>query len=66
MPTPDEIRAARAAVGMTQQQAAGLVHLAARQRWNEFESGTNGMDAARWELFLLLTDQHPALRVVPR
>lgn len=65
-PTPEAIRAARAAAGHSQAAAAELVHLGHAMRWSEYERGARAMDPARWALYLLLTDQHPALRVVAR
>lgn len=49
-PSPAEIRAAREAAGLTQSQAAALVHstLSAWQRWEQAE---RSMHPALWELF---------------
>lgn len=58
-PSPVVIRIARAGAGLTQAEAAQLVHLGAQSRWAEYENGTTRPDAARWELFLLFTHQHP-------
>lgn len=58
-PTPDQIKAAREHAGLTQEQAATLVHLSSRFRWSEYERGSAKIDAARWELFLIKTGQHP-------
>jgi len=54
-PTPAEIRARREAAGLTQAQAAELVHLGAQPRWAEYENGERNIDLARWELFLIKT-----------
>lgn len=55
-PSPDAIRAAREAAGLTQEQAAALVHASKRnwQQW-EAEEGTNTrrMHPGLWELFRL-------------
>lgn len=55
-PTPVEVRAAREAAGLTQAQAAALVHATARnwQQWEQVE-GTNArkMHPGLWELFRL-------------
>ena len=55
-PTPAEVRAAREAAGLTQEQAAALVHASKRnwQQW-EAEEGTNTrrMHPGLWELFRL-------------
>lgn len=64
--TPEKVFQARQAAGLSQAQAAALVHLGSPVRWSEYERGTRTIDAARWELFLLLTDQHPAKSVIAR
>jgi len=61
LPNPDMIRAARDAVELTQAEAAELVHLGRAVRWSEYERGAQTIDAARWELFLIKTGQHPLL-----
>jgi DNA-binding transcriptional regulator YiaG len=58
-PPPADIIAAREAAGLTQTEAAELVHSALRtwQQW-EAEPGTDGhrrMHPAFWELFLIKT-----------
>jgi len=58
-PSPTVIRIARAVAGLTQAAAAQLVHLGAQSRWAEYENGSVRPDTARWELFLLKTNQHP-------
>lgn len=62
-PTKEEVRAARRAAGHTQAQAAETVHLGTSQRWHEYEAGERNIDVSRWELYLLLTGQHPSLKV---
>lgn len=52
-PTPEDIRSARLAAGLTQAQAAALVHLRAPVRWTEYETGARNIDRARWDLFRL-------------
>lgn len=64
-PTPEAIRDAREAAGQNQAQAAELVHLRSPMRWSEYERGVRQIDAARWELYLLLTGLHPRLRAEP-
>lgn len=54
-PSPDEVRAAREAAGLTQAQAAALVHATLRN-WQQWEDATGGANARRmhpglWELF---------------
>ncbi len=55
-PTPAEIRAAREAAGLTQTQAAALVHASPRnwQQWEQ-EAGSNvrRMHPGLWDLFRL-------------
>lgn len=62
-PKAAAIKAARRAAGLTQKAAALLVQLGANNRWSEYERGVRVMEVARWELFLLLTHQHPTLRL---
>ena len=66
IPRPEKIVAARVAAGLTQGQAAALVGMSARQRWDEYESGNRKPKAATWVMFLLLTDQHPDMRLAKR
>ncbi len=49
-PAPTEIRAARERAGLTQTQAAQLVHGTMRA-WQEWESGNRKMNPGLWELF---------------
>jgi len=70
-PSPDEIRAARKRVKLNQTQAAGLVSPASAagyKTWAGYEqpAGTRNhrtIPLAVWELFLLLTNQHPSMRL---
>ena len=55
-PTPADVRSARAAVGLTQTQAAALIYKKLLA-WQRYESGDRAMDAAYWELFLIKTGQ---------
>lgn len=59
-PTPEEIKAARTAAGLTQEAAAELVGLGGerntlRSMWSAWENGRVPIPAHRWELFLLKT-----------
>lgn len=54
MPTPQEIKEARADAGLTQQQAANLVHVSLNA-WQKWEGGQVKINQAAWELFLLKT-----------
>lgn len=54
LPDPAEIRAARLRAGLTQTEAAALIHVALRT-WQQYESTTDGdtrqMAPGLWELF---------------
>lgn len=65
-PGPDEIRAARAAAGLTQLQAADLAGLDRPMAWSDYECGRRKPDLARWALFLLAIGQHPRYAVARR
>lgn len=52
-PTPDLVRAARDAAGLTQDQAAQLVHRTGKKRWSEWETGERQMQLATFELFCI-------------
>jgi DNA-binding transcriptional regulator YiaG len=53
----NHVTRARQQAGLTQQESADILHVDIRtfQRWEEAASA----DWAKWELYLLLTDQHP-------
>lgn len=51
-PTPEAIRAAREAAGLTQSEAAMLVHAKLRS-WQDWEAGKRRMHMAFWNLFQL-------------
>ena len=55
-PTPEAVRAARAAAGLTLAQASDLVFVHI-QTWAKWESAQREMHAAFFELFLLKTGQ---------
>ncbi len=61
-PEPDQVRAARKCAGHTQTQAGQLVGGTLRT-WQDWESGKRAMPAAALALYLLLTDQHPDMRL---
>lgn len=63
-PTPTQVREARVAAGLTQAQAAELLHLGVHTRWSEYERGQHSISLAAWELFLLKVGQHPQYRVI--
>ena len=49
-PTPEAIRAAREAAGLTQTAAAALIHGTMRA-WQDWEAGARRMHPGLWELF---------------
>ena len=49
-PTPEEIRAAREAAGLSQTAAGALVHTTCRT-WQQWEAGDRRMHPAFFELF---------------
>ena len=55
-PTPADVKSARVAAGLTQKQAAAVIHKTLLA-WQRYESGDRAMDAAYWELFLIKTGQ---------
>jgi hypothetical protein len=66
-PTPEEIRQAREAAGLTQTEAGKLVYTQCRV-WQQWEAipGTQGyrrMHPAFWELFNIKTNSTPAQRL---
>lgn len=70
-PTPEEVRQTRENASLTQSQAAELVSpakLAAYKTWAGYETpeehrNHRSIPLATWELFLLLTNQHPSLKL---
>lgn len=56
-PTPDEIAGMRINAGLTQLQAANVVHSALRS-WQHWENGDRRMHPAIFELFLIKTGQN--------
>ena len=57
-PSAEAVRTARLESGLTQAQAADLVHVIPRG-WRFYESGDRKMHAAMWELFLIKIGKHP-------
>lgn len=55
MPTPQKIKAARAYAGLTQTQAANLVHVSLNA-WQKWEGGKTKMSDTAWDLFLIKTE----------
>jgi putative transcriptional regulator len=51
-PSPDEIRAARAAAGLTHTEAAAVIYCTLRA-WQDWEAGKRAMHPAFFELYRL-------------
>lgn len=70
-PSPELVRHARKRAHLTQAQAAALISgakTAAYKTWGAYElppenRNHRSIPLATWELFLLLTNQHPTLRL---
>ena len=73
-PSPAQVRQARENVGLTQGQAAQMVSMASvksYRTWQNYETPVGRLEhraipLAVWELFLLLTNQHPTHGISPR
>jgi hypothetical protein len=73
-PSPQEIRAARKKTGLTQAGAAQLISPAKGKPYRSWQSyevaedkpGARAIPLASWELFLLLTDQHPTHQMIAK
>ncbi len=73
LPEPEEIRRVREECGLTQTQACNMVLTGNRYRnWGGYETPDKSspyyheIHPAAWELFLLLTDRHPTLKLSKR
>lgn len=56
VPDRVEIKAAREAAGLTQTQAAAVVHCKLRA-WQQWEAGDRQMHPAFWELFCIKSEK---------
>lgn len=73
-PTPEQVRAARLAAKLTQGESALLVSAPQgrpERSWQGYEvavgkASHRAIPLATWELFLLLTGQHPTHELVAR
>jgi hypothetical protein len=73
-PTPAAIRQARDNAGLSQTQAAKLISAACTspyRTWQSYEAlahtaNHRSIPLASWEMFLLLTDQHPRFIITAR
>lgn len=64
-PTTIQVKDGRAKAGLTQTQAANVVH-ATHRAWQRWEAGDRAMSAADWELFQLKTGIHPTQYIAER
>ena len=62
-PTPEQIKNARLLCGLTQTQAAQMIHVD-MTTWQRYEYGNRKIPPASWELFLIKTGQI-ALQIQP-
>jgi hypothetical protein len=74
-PAPQEVRAARKTAGLTQAQAAALISPAqgksSYRAWQVYEveiglPDHRAIPLPTWELFLLLTEQHPTMKLTKK
>lgn len=56
-PSPVQIKDARKTAGLTQAQAAAVVHAGGYRTWQDWERGETPMQTGLWELFMLKTGQ---------
>lgn len=69
-PGPESVREAREAAGLTQTQAADMIH-ATKRGWQKYEFEGEGnsrrqIPLVAWELFLLKAGLHPVLEIKRR
>ena len=64
-PKPEEIRAARDALGLTQTAAAALIYCTLRA-WQDWESGERRMHPASWDLFRMRATDADAVALLLR
>lgn len=57
-PTPQEIKAKRESLGLTQKQAAELIYKKVLS-WNRYERDNGKIKRADWEMFLIKTKDMP-------
>ncbi|WP_436661078.1 helix-turn-helix domain-containing protein [Acinetobacter sp. P1(2025)] len=58
-PSPEEIRAIRGKLKLSQEQCATLAGLSGRNIWSLYESGAKKPTAQTWTAFCLATSTHP-------
>lgn len=54
-PNPSQIRESRLSAGLTQAEAAKIMHAASYRTWQAWEYGVNPMPPAKWALWEMLT-----------
>ena len=64
VPSAKDIKAMRVNAELTHKRAAELVGSPSGRNWLSYESGDRKMSSDRWTLFLLVTNQHPHLKLV--
>ena len=62
-PTPEEIKQARAAAGLTQVEAAAQAGVSGDRVWKMWEAGDRVPTAQTWELWLLRVGLHPTMEL---
>lgn len=65
-PTPEQIKDFRERTNMTQDQAASLLGLSNKRLIADYETGVSSPNPQTWTLWLLLTGQHPTLKLSER
>lgn len=65
-PTAAEAASLRLLAGLTLDKMSTLAGYADSRAWWRVEAGTRACDRMRWQMLLLLTDQHPAYRLASR
>src|SRR5437899_1626976 len=65
IPDCSKLHSLRTSAGLTQHQAAEMVHLpTGRIGWSKIERGLQQLDAARWELFRIKCGEHELYKPV--
>lgn len=62
-PTPEQVKALREKVGLSQTAFAELICLSNRQLIGDYETGKKTPSAQTWTLMLLATNQHPSFEL---
>ena len=62
-PTPEQVKALRLKVGLSQGAFAELIGLSNRQLISDYENDRKTPNAQTWTLMLLATNQHPSFEL---